>query len=57
MEALRGTMQAEQRAAATLLLVWFRRILSPLQASILMVQVRLPAALAVTRRKRRSLLR
>ncbi len=47
MEALRGTMQAEQRAAATFLLVWFRHILSPLQASILMVQVRPPAAVVV----------
>ena len=45
MESLRGTMQAEQCAAATFLLIWFRHILSPLQASILMVQVRPPAAL------------
>ncbi len=46
-EALRGTIQAEQRAATTFLLVLFRRILLPLQASILMVQVRSPAALVV----------
>ncbi len=57
MEALRGTMQAEQRAAATLLFVWLRCILSPLQASILMVQVRLLAALVVMYRGIRTVLR
>ncbi len=56
-EALRGTIQAEQRAATTFLLVLFRRILLPMQASILMVQVRSPAALVVMHWEIRTALR